>query len=247
MTIDWSEYFDKIVIKNQGDLNDIYYENSIEHNENIKKIFRILSDDPYAVILDAGCGVGNFVIPLSYICKFVHGIDISKESINLCNKKIKEKKIANVSFKVSSVTEIPLDTNSVDKILCLSVLHYLDISQTEIAVKEFKRILKKDGILIVNFLNGDSPHGYSTKFLRFFRQILKGKKNYPSTNIPFKKLNEIIEKENGTAEIIHSAYFYPRLFPDIIIRFINNRFYHERFLPGFLKKYGLSITLKVHF
>ncbi|HEY3249791.1 MAG TPA: class I SAM-dependent methyltransferase [Ignavibacteria bacterium] len=247
MNTDWSEYYDKFVKKNKGDLNDLYYTSSIEHNENINKIFKILSDDPDAIILDAGCGVGNFIIPLSYKCKFVYGIDISKESIKLCNERIMEKKIKNVVLKVSSVLKIPLESHCIDKILCLSVFHYLDYHQIELVIKEFKRILKKDGILIVNFLNGGSPHGLSTKFLRFIRQIIKGKKNYPSTNIPLKKLTEIIEKENGTTEIIHSAYFYPILFPDTIIRLINNRFYYERFLPEFLKRYGLSITLNVRF
>jgi ubiquinone/menaquinone biosynthesis C-methylase UbiE len=247
MTIDWSEYYDEFVKKNQVDSDNLYYAKSIEHNENINKIFKILIDDPDAVVLDAGCGVGKFIIPLSYKCKFVYGVDISKESIKLCNESIMEKGINNVLLKISSVLNIPLDSNSIDKILCISVFQYLDDHQIELAIKEFKRLLKKDGILIVNFLNGGSPHGISTKFLRFIRQIIKGKKNYPSTNIPFKKLMEIIEKENATTEIIHSGDFYPRLFPGIIIRFINNRFYYERFFPEFLKKYGLSITLKVHF
>jgi ubiquinone/menaquinone biosynthesis C-methylase UbiE len=247
MITDWSEYYDNFVKNSKDDINNIYYSNSIEHNENINKVFNAISSGTASVVLDAGCGVGNFIIPLSYKCKLIYGIDISNESLKICSSRVQKYNIKNVILKNSTVLNIPLNDSSVDKILCFSIFQYLDSVQIETAIEEFKRILKEDGLLIINFLNGDSLYDYSTKVLRFIRKILKGKRNYASSNIPLKQLKDIIEKEKGTAEIIHSAYFYPRLFPGRIIKFIQNRFYYERFLPGFLQKYGLSITLKVQF
>jgi len=243
----WTKYYDDYIKKHKNDPENLYYFESKEHIENSKKIFRILSEDPDAAVLDAGCGVGYFLIPISYGCKSAYGIDISGETIKLCEEKLAEKKIENVTLKVSSITNIPFDNNSIDKILCFGVLLYLDDEEISTAIREFKRILKKDGVLIINFLNGSSPHGFSTKIIRFVRKLIKGDKKYLYTNTKYNVLKKIIEKENGTLEIFHSAYFYPRLIPESVIQFISNRFYFERFLPKFLWKYGLSISVLVRF
>jgi ubiquinone/menaquinone biosynthesis C-methylase UbiE len=194
----WAEFFDEYVKKNEGSPDSLYYIESIEYKENIRKFLQILSDNPDSVILDAGCGVGEFLIPLSYKCKFIYGIDISNGSIKQCSEKLKEKRIQNASLQVSSLTRIPFENNSIDKILCVSVLHYLDFTEIEMSIREFKRVLKKDGVLIINFSNGGSPYGISTNLLRFARKIIKGKKKYWSKEIPFKKLKNIIENEMGT-------------------------------------------------
>jgi len=243
----WSEFYDEHVKKYKGNDDSIYYFESKEHEENNKKIFQIFGDCHDSAILDAGCGVGEYLVPLSYKCKFIYGIDISNESINECSEKLKEKNIENASLNVSSITEIPLGDNSVDKILCLGIFQCLDIPDIEIAIKEFKRIIKHEGVIIISFLNGGSLHGISTKFLRFVRKMIKGDKKYSSQDIPYKTLKKIVEDEGGSMEIFHSAYFYPRLFPGSLIRFISKKFYFERFLPKFLLKYGLSISIIVRF
>lgn len=102
-------------------------------------------------------------------------------------------------------------------------------------------------MLVIGFLNGGSPYGISTSIFRFLRQILKGGKKYLSTNIPYQKLKKMIENEKGSIQILHSAYFYPILFPSCIIRFISTRFYYEFFFSKFLRKYGLSLLISVHF
>jgi ubiquinone/menaquinone biosynthesis C-methylase UbiE len=243
----WSDFFDDYVKKHKGNCDSLYYIESIEHKENFKKILQVLSDNPDSVILDAGCGVGEFLIPASYNCKLIYGIDISNESVKRCGENLKERNIENASLKVSSLTEIPFENGSMDKILCISVLQYLDFPEIETAFREFKRILKNKGVLVINFANGGSPYGFSTNLLRFIRRIIKGKKHYPSTYIPYKKLKKIIENEKGTLEILHSANFYPILFPESIMRFIGRSFYFEKYLPKFLRKYGFSISIVVRF
>lgn len=243
----WARFYDDYVKKHRDNKDNIYYFDSIEQEENNRKIFGIMDGNHDAVILDAGCGVGDYLIPLSYKCRFIYGIDISNESIKQCREKLKAKNIVNASLQVSSVTEIPLADKSVDKILCFSIFQCLDVYEIEFVIKEFRRILKKDGLILINFLNGSSLHGLSTVLIRYVRKMVKGEKKYSSFNISYKKLKEIIEKEKGSLDIIHSAYFYPRFFPEPIIRYISKRFYFERFLPKFLLKYGLSLSVIIRF
>ncbi|TAL63092.1 MAG: class I SAM-dependent methyltransferase [Bacteroidetes bacterium] len=247
MKTDFGSYFDEYVRKNKNNQETIYYTESIEHNENVKKIFSLIEDNHDQVILDAGCGIGNFLILLSKISKQVYGIDISQESINLCEKRIKEEKIENASVQVASLTDIPLPDKSIDKIFCYGVLLYLSNAETEIAIKEFKRILKDDGSVIINFVNGSSPWGITTRLIRAIRQVIKGKKEYSSNYIYYNKLRKIIENQKGQVNLIHSAYFYPVYFPARLIKWIGIRFYFEKYLPEYIKQFGKSITIYFQF
>jgi ubiquinone/menaquinone biosynthesis C-methylase UbiE len=247
MKTDFGKYFDEYVKKNRTEKDSIYYSQSIEHSENIKKIFSLIGNDQNQVILDAGCGVGNFLVQLSKICKHVYGIDISQESINMCEKRIKEENLKNVSVQTASLTIIPLPDKTIDKIFCFGVLLYLNNEETETSIKEFKRILKDNGSIVINFVNGSSPWGLTTKLIRSARQILKGRKEYSSNYISFNKLKNIIKNLKGEMELHHSAYFYPVYFPLRLINWIGNRIYFERYLPDFIKKFGKSITIQIHF
>lgn len=132
--VNYSEYFDKFIKESKRNIEDIYFSKSIEHKANVKKIFKLMSDND-AVILDTGCGIGNFLIPLSYLCKFVHGIDFSKESIKLCKERLTKKNINNASVQVSSITKITLNKNSVDKVLCFGVFHHLDFTEINLVIR----------------------------------------------------------------------------------------------------------------
>jgi ubiquinone/menaquinone biosynthesis C-methylase UbiE len=247
MKEDFGKYFDEYIMKNQIERELIYYSESIEHSENVKKIFNSIGENQDQVILDAGCGIGNFLVLLSKKCKYIYGFDISNESINICKKRIQEENIKNASVQVASLMNIPLSDKSINKIICFSVLHYLTGEETVLSLKEFKRVLKDDGSIIINFVNGSSPWGLSTKLIRIVRQIIKGRKEYSSNYISYKKLIQNIENLKGRATLCHSAYFYPVYFPVKLADWIGNHFYFERFLPGFIQKFGKSITIQVQF
>ncbi len=71
---------------------------------------------------------------------------------------------------VSDIAEIPEADNSFDIILCSEVLEHLP--NPVLALKEFHRLLKKDGILILTApfcsLTHFAPYHYSTGFNRYF-------------------------------------------------------------------------------
>jgi len=247
MKADFESYFDEYVRRNNNKQESIYYAESIEHSENVKKIFNSIGENQDQVILDAGCGIGNFLVLLSKKCKHIYGFDISKESVIFCKKRIQEENIKNASVQVASLIAIPLSDKSINKIICFSVLHYLTEEETVLSLKEFKRVLKDDGSIIINFVNGNSPWGISTKLIRIVRQIIKGRKEYSSDYISYKKLIQNIENLKGRATLCHSAYFYPVYFPVKLADCIGNHFYFERFLPGFIQKFGKSITIQVQF
>lgn len=97
-------------------------------------------------IADVGCGEGILLEKLKkqFRGKKLSGIDFDEENIEICKKHG-----LNVHF--GSVYDLPLEDKSVDCVIFSEVIEHLD--QPEKAVSEIKRILNKDGLLILLFPN----------------------------------------------------------------------------------------------
>jgi SAM-dependent methyltransferase len=86
------------------------------------------------VVADIGCGEQPMRKHIESLGGQYVGIDVTQNSKN------------NVSI-ISSITNIPLPENSLDVILCSEVLEH--VSNTNEALKELSRLIKKNGKIIV--------------------------------------------------------------------------------------------------
>ncbi len=105
-----------------------------------KFIFKLLNrfDSKEKKILNAGSGGETY----PSLGKMIN-LDIVEDNIRQFD-----------NYIVASVTDVPMEENSVDIIICVgSVLNYADAEKT---LCEFRRILKNDGILILEFERSDS-------------------------------------------------------------------------------------------
>lgn len=97
-------------------------------------------------VLDYCCGTGGTSIFLAKNGAEVTGIDISSESIKTCKEIAVKKSIdKNACFFVMDAEKTKFKDNSFDVIVCVGVLHHLDIQK---AYTELARILKSDGEII---------------------------------------------------------------------------------------------------
>ena len=96
------------------------------------------------LVLDAGCGTGkNMEILISEGFK-VKGIDLSADSISFCKSRgINE-------LKLCSICKIDYKSGIFDAVYCMDVLGILSEDLRTDAVKEFFRVLKPGGFLIIN-------------------------------------------------------------------------------------------------
>lgn len=136
-----------------------------------------------AQVLDVGAGYGRLSIPLAKKHKdaFFYGMDIAEGFVALYNKKLGKRGKANVA----SLTDLPYKRDQFDYIFVVTVLMYMKNHELKKAVEELKRVLKKDGKLVVieNHKNGTD---YITGFGLFtlVKKILgKSNKNFINSRV----------------------------------------------------------------
>jgi len=110
-----------------------------------------------ANILEIGCGAGNFLYELKYMHPSwnIQGTDFNKKSIEKLKK-------YGVDTFVSDLTEIPLESDSIDIVYGWMILEH--IHKINEALREVHRVLKKDGKFSFSI-----PNAGSWEF-RFFAQ-----------------------------------------------------------------------------
>lgn len=112
-------------------------------------------------ILDIGCGVGNSTEPLLKLKNIssVVGCDIDERMIKVAQLSAKQSHL-NIQYTTAAAEKLPFEKDTFDIAISGAAFHWF---ATSMAMKEIKRVLKKDGIYMVFWLmNTDSttPIGY---------------------------------------------------------------------------------------
>jgi len=102
------------------------------------------------LVLDIGCGTGRIMEILSKISKKVIGIDNDISAVKKCETR--SKKLNNVKIFLESVQKIHFKDDSFDAIVCLNLFENLSKLRNK-ALLEIRRVLKKEGILILSVYN----------------------------------------------------------------------------------------------
>jgi ubiquinone/menaquinone biosynthesis C-methylase UbiE len=116
---------------------------------NKAKQVRILGPRPGLRILDAGCGRGETVLACAKAGASVAGIDYSAAAVELTREMLAEVQ-PDADIRVGSVTELPWPDDSFDRVQFSDVIEHLDPPQTVPALREFRRVLKPGGFLLVH-------------------------------------------------------------------------------------------------
>ena len=99
------------------------------------------------VVVDFGCGPGYYTVDLAKKAKKVVAVDLSFEMLKKAQKKAEKAGVKNIQFLQSDGKSLKLEDGSVDKILLVTVYH--EVGESEVVLREFGRVLKPEGKLIV--------------------------------------------------------------------------------------------------
>ena len=107
---------------------------------------QLLPDVAGKTILDAACGPGKYAEILLAQGATVTGFDISPKMVDLAKKRNKKRG----EFFVHDLTDRidRVENNSCDIVLCALALHYIE--DWTFTIREFHRVLKVDGMLVIS-------------------------------------------------------------------------------------------------
>jgi len=137
------------------------------------------------IILDAGCGTGVNISRLYSRVKKIIGIDFAPGSIERCQKRIAAQNIQNAEVLVGSIIQTSLPDHAVDKVICLSVMQYLDDHEVRLALREFSRILSPGGLVILHVKNRASLYWLTLLVAKRLKMLFRRSTNCYNVR-PFK-------------------------------------------------------------
>lgn len=170
----------------------------------------ILKDNlPQVSIVDVGCGDGYYTTFFHQKLneKFnleikTYGVDLSKQAINQCSIRQRKLNLSNLQFVIGNMNYLPIKDQSVD---------FLINSFAKIDLKEFSRVIKKNGYF-VRILPGER-HLYGLKQVLYKNVRLNTEKEKELDGFNFveeKRLSKVINLNNQ--EIVDlfmmTPYFY---------------------------------------
>jgi len=155
----WTEWGDKYAdemasVHRYGDIKEL--EKIVMH---IIEKLEIKGNDR---VLDAGCGSGIF----TSILEGLTGADITGMDFSIRHLEIMRKKHIHIEPVTGDVTALPFKEDSFDKVVCYSVLQFVEPWQE--AVEELIRVTKRGGMLLL----GDIPDR-SRRWVQYLLTIKK--------------------------------------------------------------------------
>ena len=109
------------------------------------------------MLLDAGCGTGQYTAALSNDVAQITAIDLNEAMLSAAKEKLHgETESGRLVFQQASLEALPIDAQSVDAIMVNQVLHHIaDDPDThwlghQRVFAEFARVLKPGGMIVIN-------------------------------------------------------------------------------------------------
>lgn len=149
----------------------------------LETAINLIEQRNYDKVVEIGVGSGEFFnkYPNDTGADLI-GLDISFSMI-----KTAQRNEAAPEYCQGTITDLPIDSNSIDLVVCLGVIGYIEKEELGVVMTEFNRVLKPGGQLIMSFANQLSPY-------RSFRQFY------------YYNLLEMGKKITGLGEPVTSGY-----------------------------------------
>ena len=155
-TSNWKQYWED---KNISTASDYEVDRGAQQRDaeieriSNKELLGFIGAKSSDVVFDAGCGTGANILLLQPFVRQIIAMDYSEAAVTRCQKRLALSGISNMEVFQGDISSIPLPDGSVDRVLCMSVLQYVDDAQLRAAFREFSRILKDGGTLVLHVKN----------------------------------------------------------------------------------------------
>ena len=139
--------------------------------------FRMIMPQRGGAVLDVGCGTGlHLEMHQRYGCK-LYGIDTSPSMLEIAKARLGE----SAELRLADATQMPYEAGSFDSVICMLALHEMDERMRSEVIGEIKRVVKRDGrILLIDFHAG-SPRplkGWLSKLVIVLSEVAAGRRHF---------------------------------------------------------------------
>ena len=146
------------------------------------------------LLLDAGCGTGanlkHFTPRVEQAC----GIDLSQYALSFCKSR-------NIATARASAAKLPFADASFHVILSCDVLYHSNIENPLVALEELHRVLKPDGVLMLNLPAYEWLYSSHDRHIHTARRFTK------------RRVKRMVEEAGF--ECVYATYWNMLLFPAI--------------------------------
>jgi ubiquinone/menaquinone biosynthesis C-methylase UbiE len=128
-------------------------------------------------ILDVGCGTGTHMeLYQRYKCN-LYGLDLSPSMLEVARERLND----TVQLDLGDASHMPYEDGKFDLVVAMLALHEMSPKIRPLAVEEIKRVLKKDGhILLIDFHPGPYQplQGWVSKCIIFVAELAAGREHF---------------------------------------------------------------------
>jgi O-antigen biosynthesis protein len=126
---------------------DPYEEIAVEHLQRYHSVLNLVNEK---VVLDAGSGEGYGAHLMSKTAARVIGVDISGEAVAHASAKYSKN---NLTFRSGSIDALPFVDRTFDVVVCFEVIEHVNEPLQNAFLREARRVLKPDGVLVISTPN----------------------------------------------------------------------------------------------
>lgn len=113
--------------------------------------------DKYKKVIEVGCDTGITSLILDDQFKKTY-LDLNPKAINILEQSAKKLK-KDGDFVIADMFKMPFSNESFDIVFNAGVIEHFDLYERTLALKEYARILRKDGLMLIAF-----PNHYSVPY-----------------------------------------------------------------------------------
>jgi SAM-dependent methyltransferase len=191
----------------------------------INKALAMANIKEKASILEIGCNLGQMTFPLAEMGYNMTGFDLSKNAIDLANKRVQHYGVKNIRFEVHDAESYPdKKDESFDAVFSFSAFRYFPNPQN--AFNEAYRVIRKGGTMIVDFPNKYCPWFHLLKPSLFI-------KSHIHDNIYTKDQIQTMMSDAGFVNISFSIFLFTyKELPPFLLPFMKIIDFIGECLPG---------------
>lgn len=184
-----------------------FHKNNLFYTEHLQRYNQTRDIVKGKTVLDIASGSGYGTKIISKYAKKVYGVDISHMAVNYARKNYSAK---NIEYMTGSGINIPIGDKSVDVVTTFETIEHID--DYESFIKEIKRVLKPDGLVIISTPNdleyGEGNHFHIHEFeyselMILINKYFKNTKSYFQSTWRSVLMGEVKDHESSSLDNIN--------------------------------------------